>query len=384
MASSLSKLSGERGPPPHFAGRTEELANMNRCLDAIRRNASEAQQGMLLFTGVPGIGKTHLAKHFTTQSQSKNVRALHIGAGGLATPDGLVTLIGRAIGAEDAVARAAGIDSKITGGRALSVGVNLDAHRPVLKCDYLLRATSHLSVWRKKVLILVVDEIQNMDAQSAEQVRTLHEGEHRCPIMFVGVGLLHSPSILSQHGISRMSHHQLEALHPDESVAAIYHGLHRIGVDINEDVAQALAEASMNFPAHVHSYIEAAATVFDERDDVNSDFAMSRILMMGKKSREKYYDGRLRAVAKISRLYPLVEHLTANNTTVIPLQAASSIIDNGAIEDAVKHGVLSVDYQDVLSFGIPSFQTYMQELAHRYRQRFGVDRDGHSSSPIIR
>ena len=124
--------------------------------------------------------------------------------------------------------------------------------------------------------------------------------------------------------------------------------------------------------------------MYDDSGEVNSDAALSRILTIGRKFRENYYEGRLRAVTETSRLYPLVEHLTANNATEISRRAASSIIDNDVIQDAVKHGVLSVDHQGVLSFGIPSFRTYMQELAQRYRQRFGVDRDGNSPKPITR
>ena len=227
--------------------------------------------------------------------------------------------------------------------------------------------------------VIVVDEIQGVDEQSANPMRTLHVGRHGCPIMIVGVGLQHSPGILSQHGISRMSHHQLEPLRSAESVAAIYHGLHNIGVDVDDDVAQALAKASMNFPVHVHSYIKAAATVFDEHGEVNSNFAKSRILALGKESREHYYDDRLRGIAKVNKLHPLVEHMAARDVTAVPLDMASSIIDEETIDNATRHGVLTVDHRDMtLSFGIPAFRTYMVELAQRYRRALMVGRDGNS------
>ena len=380
----LSRLGEERGPPPYFAGRTKELASLQRRLDATLLNKAAAEQGMLLFTGMPGIGKTHLAKHFTAQRRSEDICALHINPVSLASPEGLVALMGRAVGEEDAIARAAGIDAKIAGARALSVGVNFDTHRPDLKLDHLLRVTNHLSVWDKKTLILVVDEIQNVDSQSADAVQTLHGGDHGCPILFVGVGLPHSPTVLSEHGISRTKHSQLEALSPDESVAAIYHGLHHIEVEVDEDSAQTLADASMNFPAHVHGYIEAAATVFDERGEINSDLALSQTLALGKEFRERYYDGRVKAAGKINRLYPLVEHLFANNFTVIARETAASMVDDSTIDSAIQHGVLLIDHQDLLSFGIPSFQTYMQEQAQQYRKTLDVGHNERSSQPITR
>ena len=54
-------LHGERGPPPHFAGRDAELAAMRRRLDITLREPGAAMNGLLLITGIPGIGKTHLA-----------------------------------------------------------------------------------------------------------------------------------------------------------------------------------------------------------------------------------------------------------------------------------------------------------------------------------
>ena len=375
----LSRLEDERGQPPYFAGRTKELALLDHRLHSIRRDASGTRQGMLLFTGVPGVGKTQLAEHFIAQRQSRNVCALYVTPSNMESPNALIVHVGEAVGARKAILRAAGVDAKISGARAFSFGFSADVHRPKVQFDDLLRATSGLSVWRKKTLVIVVDEIQGVDEQSANPMRTLHVGRHGCPIMIVGVGLQHSPGILSQHGISRMSHHQLEPLRSAESVAAIYHGLHNIGVDVDDDVAQALAKASMNFPVHVHSYIKAAATVFDEHGEVNSNFAKSRILALGKESREHYYDDRLRGIAKVNKLHPLVEHMAARDVTAVPLDMASSIIDEETIDNATRHGVLTVDHRDMtLSFGIPSFRTYMVELAQRYRRALMVGRDGNS------
>ena len=99
----LSRLGEERGPPPYFAGRASELAILHRRLDATLRDPAAAEQGMLLFTGIPGVGKTHLAKHFTAQSRSKDVYALHTTPDSLASSEGLITLIAKAIENEDAV-----------------------------------------------------------------------------------------------------------------------------------------------------------------------------------------------------------------------------------------------------------------------------------------
>lgn len=56
----IAKLRSQRGRPPHFAGRTEELAALNKRLDDLCETG-DPSEGMSLVVGVPGVGKTQLA-----------------------------------------------------------------------------------------------------------------------------------------------------------------------------------------------------------------------------------------------------------------------------------------------------------------------------------
>lgn len=70
-------LHDERGPPPHFAGRGDELATLRRRLEITLRERDAAVNGVLLISGIPSIGKTHLASHFVRQQMhSGTVEAL--------------------------------------------------------------------------------------------------------------------------------------------------------------------------------------------------------------------------------------------------------------------------------------------------------------------
>ena len=60
----------------------------------------------------------------------------------------------------------------------------------------------------------------------------------------------------------------------DETVEAVYHGLANLGVELTEDTAKTLAEASMRFPQHIHGHIAAACNVHEERGEVNSPRAV--------------------------------------------------------------------------------------------------------------
>lgn len=376
MNSHATILHGERGPPPHFAGREAELSLLRQRLDLVLSSRDAAVDGMLLITGVPGIGKTHLLDHFTRQAaESENVAAITVSPVDLTSPEGLLLEIGEALGERDQFAKAAGIDDKISGVRAgvggvVSGGVTLDSHRPELGFSHMLRATEDSKAWRGRALIVVIDEVQSADARSADQLQTLHLGQHGCPILTIAAGLQHSKSVLSDCGVSRTSHRRLGLLSVAETVEAVYRGLTNLGIDVTEDTAKKIADASMRFPQHVHGHLEAARDVHEERGDINAPDAVAAVLEAGRSSREDYYLGRLGAMGRADRLYPLVERMADDEVDAVTFAKAEATIGIDAVNAAVQHGVLAEQEDGVLSFDIPSFRGYMVERALKHRARF--------------
>ncbi len=371
-------LRGERGPPPHFAGRKRELAVMRRRLDIVLREHEPAMEGALLLTGIPGIGKTHLAYHFAQHAtEARNVKTLAVDPVDLTSPEGMIRLVGRAMDAEDSFAKAAGIGDKMTGvrggvGGVLSAGVTLDAHRPELAFSHLLRATKGLSAWQGRALVLVVDEAQSMDSRSADALLSLHTGRHQCPILTIVAGLQHSKSILSEHGVSRMEHLQLGLLSQDEAIEAVYLGLANLNVEVSEATAKVLADASMRFPQHVRGHIEAACIVNERHGAVDSPQALAEALDIGRQARERYYDGRIDAMGgEAYTLYPLVKHMDEQAIENLPRSEVESIIGKGVADGAIRHGVLAKGEHGLLSFGMPSFHTYMAHKAEEYEKAAG-------------
>ena len=378
-AAKPKELRGERGPPPHFAGRVSELALLRARLDAVLADPGAAKDGMLLLTGVPGVGKTHLLEHFARQvarqvQDDRRVVVLPLSPVDLAAPEGLLLLIGEALGVRDKFARAAGVDDKISGIRGnvagvVTAGVTVDAYRPGTTFSHMLRATRSLKAWKRKVLVVTIDEVQDVDSRSADQLQTLHLGLHECPVLAVAAGLQHSKSVLSEMGISRTSHRQLTLLTAEETVEAIYHGLRNIGVDVSEATAGRFAGAAMRFPQHVHGHIEAARDVYCERGEVDSPDAVAEVLERGGKSREDYYVGRMSAMGRANRLYPLVERMEGSAAQSVTLEEAEAVVGADAVAAAVRHGVMTEGEDGVLSFGIPSFHSYMVRRAAERRQR---------------
>ena len=374
-AAKPKELRGERGPPPHFAGRVAELALLRGRLDAVLADPGAAKDGMLLLTGVPGVGKTHLLEHFAQQvKDDRRVVVLALSPVDLAAPEGLLLLMGEALGAKRKFARAAGINDKISGirgnvGGVVTAGVTKDAYRPGMMFSHMLRATRTLKPWKRKVLVVTVDEVQYIDSRSADQLQTLHLGLHECPVLAIAAGLQHSKSVLSDHGLSRTKHRQLTVLSADETVEAVYHGLHNIGVDVSEAAAGTFAEAAMRFPQHVHGHIEAARDVYRERGEIDSPEAVAEVLERGRKSREDYYIGRMGAMGRANRLYPLVERMAGSGAESVTREGAESVVGAEAVNAAVRHGVMTEDEDGVLSFGIPSFHGYMVRRAAAYLDR---------------
>ena len=367
-------LQGERGPPPHFAGRSSELKLLQRRLSLVLDNPNAAMNGLLLVTGVPGIGKTHLLEHFARQAvENDRVKVLPLSPVDLTAPEGLILQMGRAMGAEDKFARAAGIDDKISGVRAgvagaISAGVNMDAHRPELAFSQMLQATMRLPAWRGKALVVFIDEVQDVDTRSADQLQTLHLGRHGCPIFTIAAGLQHSKSVLSAHGVSRVSYRPLSLLSDEETVEAVFRGLRNMGVEVSEQTAETLAKASMRFPQHIHVYLEAAQGVFDERGDINAPAAVAEALRVGEQSRMDYYIGRMGAMRRADKLYPLVDRMNERNAHAIPYAEAESLVGEETVGAAVAHGVLAESEDASLSFGIPSFRNYMIQRAAQHRE----------------
>ena len=172
--------------------------------------------------------------------------------------------------------------------------------------------------------------------------------------------------------MSRMEHMQLGLLSQDETVEAVRHGLANLGVEVSEHTAEALADASMRFPQHVRGHVEAACIVHEQYGAVDSPQALAKALEIGQQARERYYDGRVNAMGgEAYTLYPLVKHMDERAVKNLRRSEVESVIGKSVAEAAIKHGALAQGEHGLLSFGIPSFHTYMARKAEEYGKAVG-------------
>ena len=370
----------ERGPPPYFAGRTRELAILDERVD-ILRGTRDPSEGMALIVGVPGVGKTQLGRKFTDELAKRDDQAdialLRIDTGMLASDVDVFMSMADALGRQEAFRRAAEIDTKVTrigGGLGPVKGDMTQEHvRRTGVLSALLHRSKIASAWDGKVLVLVVDELQTISPAGMDNLRVLHEGSHGCPILPVGIGLVHTPQVLANPngtaGISRVAQMiVLGALPEHEAREAVERGMAALGHAISECAVQSLAKASLGFPQHIHGYLAGAREAIAKHGHLDGCAALQDALKAGDQARAAYYDQRLGTLVDPGSVRPLVEAMVEQDRTSLGRREAvltankAGIDGENVVAEAIARGVLTPDSRGDVSFGIPSFHSYMIEL----------------------
>ena len=330
-------------------------------------------EGMSLVVGVPGVGKTQLAREFakraTRSDGEPNVRHLLIDTNMLADAVDLLLAMGDALGDEAAFRKAVEMDKG---------DVKREHARHTGGFTAALRKTRNAGAWGGKALVLVVDELQTVNAAGMAQLRALHEGAHGCPVLLVGVGLQHTPTVLANPGgapgISRLAQTiQLRPLADEDALDAIRGNMRSLGHKIPAVCENALAAASGGFPQHIHGYLAGALQAIAEHGCLREGASLQAALAAGHRARQSYYDERLRLLRGIRPMQALVLLMNERGTDALAIEDARWGLDkagfNGqaSIDKAIAHGVLSESALGAVSFGIPSFHSYMLELAQAHR-----------------
>ena len=149
------------------------------------------------------------------------------------------------------------------------------------------------SKW-KKPLLLVVDELQNLEASQAKPLRTAARGRTRLPHSPQwGAGLQNTRTVLSRHGMSRVSRGiRLGLLSKDATREVISESLAAFDIGAPTTAVDELAAASHDFPQHIHCYLTAAVDTVKDRKDWHRPSIMGEVVTKGDALRAEYYDDR--------------------------------------------------------------------------------------------
>ena len=402
----------ERDTPLHFAGRQKELDALWRRVEYLLHHPDDTVGGMALIDGVQGIGKTQLVLEFARRT-CEQPGVSHLA---LTTRDLLV-------GAEQLLHDLTRVLPARKGSVAhwfdeakrhfKQLPLRLQPRDNAASVRSLLARTAARGWWRNRVLILSIDEIQSITAEARSVLKVLHEGSHGCPILVVGMGLQHAPSVLASSMVNadgtanadaisrfgtpwrhRSSPRQrlpanadaisrfgtrlsLQMLSADESIEAIRLGVAATGLgEVPADFARRLATESGGFPQHVHGYVESCALALERHATLATEEAQRSALAEGRESRTRFYESRLASMRRQHRrgVLALAAHVDSGEAQVAE-DAAERIMGDAvagsgatgaqALQEAVEKGVLSVLLSGHVVFPIPSFQDYARELARQ-------------------
>ena len=378
MARERPRLPGPRQPPLYFAGRTAEIDSLREAL-AMLCASSDASNGIELFTGVPGAGKTQLANEYARRvagerHSGRTVHVVDLDTHLLTDEIGVFLTLAKALG-EAAIGKAvSGLDTKTTGRTFGVAGVQAGAAvshgRRTGTLPELLSDSLDAGMWRGKALVVVIDELQSVEPAGMAALRVLHRGAHGCPIQLIGFGLQHTPAVLAAPGdgvagISRVAKQTaLGPLDAAESRDAVAGNLQALGHgSVPPASAQRLAEASFGFPRHVHGYLEGADAAIAAHGHLEGQ-ALAEALSHGDEKRTEHYNERLQAAKGHQSMLALAAAMERLGRRKLARdEALAALKDDGrdpaGLDAAVAHGALVTDENDDLSFGIPSFHRHM-------------------------
>ena len=143
----------DRSSPVHFAGRTAELAALDKHLADIRHGE---RSGIALIDGIPGAGKTQLLQEFAKRAQAKDSTVAHV-----------------ELQTNDFNDPAAEVFASIVAplredGETFRDGAARSGFGTMLR-------ESDSRLWENKALIVTVDEVQNISPEGRSVLSVLHE-----------------------------------------------------------------------------------------------------------------------------------------------------------------------------------------------------------------
>ena len=265
--------------PPELAGRDHEIAQFEVVLERIARGRPERS---MVLTGLRGVGKTVLLNTFRSMAMQRlwgtgkiearpdqSIRrpvagALHMAVRELAprhrAPDRIDHFLGvlKSFAARDSRAAKGslvtqmGIDVPAVRGRADSGDLEIDLTE-------LLTDAASVAGDLGVGIALFIDEMQDVPAPDISALcASCHElSQNNGPLIVVGAGLPHLPSVLSaskSYSERLFRYVSIDRLDRESADVAVLAPARREGADFEREALDALYEAADGYPYFVQAY----------------------------------------------------------------------------------------------------------------------------------
>lgn len=224
--------------PPVLAGRDEELALAERRLGELAEGMSPAQD--LLLYGPRGNGKTALLGRIADRAQELGMRAERLPVAELDSKMGLV----RALQQRTAPA------VRVTGVSVGTVGVSTEPPTPPAAADSLLPSWIHRD---RAPLVVFLDEAHAITPEAGraffDAVQTAKTD--RLPFLLIAAGTPDTPRRIREmgtHNERAFEQIRIGRLERQATLAALVQPASGLGISMTAGAAEALAEASQDYP----------------------------------------------------------------------------------------------------------------------------------------
>jgi hypothetical protein len=373
--------------PPELAGRDREVAQFEVVLQRVARGRPERS---MVLTGLRGVGKTVLLNAFRSMAMQhlwgtgkiearpeQSIRrpvagALHMAVRELAprhrAPDRIEEFLGvlKAFGARDPGSKGSfgaglGIDVPIARGRADSGDLEIDLTE-------LLTDAASVAADLGVGIALFVDEMQDVQpADISALCAACHElSQNGGPLIVVGAGLPHLPSVLSaskSYSERLFRYVSIDRLDRPAADHALLAPARREGAEFEPDALDALYEAADGYPYFVQAYGKVTWDLAAASPVTAADVAVAAPVAAGELA-VGFFGSRYERATPAEREY--MRAMAALGDDPVPTARVAEELArkpssvSPARDSLIKKGLIYSSERGVIAFTVPHFGRFLR------------------------
>jgi len=309
----------EGARPPVFVGREDILKDiLSRSRVAWRtKDPGDMAKTTRVLQGAPGAGKTSCLAELRARSATRVVmgrdetdpapRVLILGSGRIKGPETVLLPLARMLNpdrAPDFLAKGSRVRTVSGGVNAPIVGVNVERSEETCPAtpdpDWdAFRAWVESWAGPKSLpapVILAIDEAQRLrrtdEDPLAKLFQSVHDGDTGLPVTLVLAGLGGTLDAARAMGLTRVKHHEIGALAPEETRALMmgFHHAFAIDPEGHGTHLEALAEPTEGWPRHLHTTLQALGRAVIAADGDLKGVNWDRVSREAAEGRRRHYE----------------------------------------------------------------------------------------------
>ncbi len=352
---------GDGNVPPYLAGRKEEQAYFQDCVDVLK-NKKPAPRNLIVY-GPRGNGKTALLEYLQTRTRQKekgHLEILWLTPDQIATPADLARIL-------KGKNKLKGLLRNVTGSvgtwfGSASIGVDLSASSSVELEDQIRNKCQH------KAFILIIDEAHTLTPAVARALLNASQSVRNAgnPFLLVLAGTPNLSAALGQANASfwdRSKKWPLGRLSPEEAGQALTIPLQEVGITFTPDVIEHIVAQTHCYPFFIQVWGDCLARSLDQTRDTEITLETFKGVEAAVIDEcDAMYDIRFSEIKRMG-LLPVAERVAEAFS-----ECSESILHGGALDKAIERG-LAGDAPNTRKWGMEEALDQLSQLGYVWRIR---------------